>query len=65
MECSRCGSAAINPQAHGRQAEKDLDLCDVCYWRKRAEGNFILVSRTQKVVVQCPCCAEMIEVEVE
>ena len=32
--CSRCGSYAINPHLHGRD-EKDLDLCDVCYWRKR------------------------------
>lgn len=22
---------------HGREEGKDLDLCDVCYWRKRAE----------------------------
>ena len=30
-----CGSYAINPHLHGRD-ETDKDLCDVCYWRKRA-----------------------------
>lgn len=34
--CKRCGSFAINPKQHGRDLT-DLDLCDVCYWRKRAE----------------------------
>jgi hypothetical protein len=34
--CKKCGSYAINPGKHGRD-DMDLDLCDVCYWRKRAE----------------------------
>lgn len=29
---------AINPSHHGRKNDVDLDLCDVCYWRKRAEN---------------------------
>lgn len=33
--CNLCGSYAINPHLHGRD-KKDKDLCDVCYWRKRA-----------------------------
>lgn len=37
MTCKRCGSYAINPHHHGRDETVDLDLCDVCYWRKRAE----------------------------
>ena len=37
MKCARCGSQAINDHLHGREKGKDLDLCDVCYWRKRAE----------------------------
>lgn len=37
MRCKRCGSLAINPHLHGRIEWLDLDLCDVCYWRKRAE----------------------------
>jgi len=35
--CKRCGSFAINQHMHGREKGIDLDLCDVCYWRKRAE----------------------------
>ena len=31
-----CGSFAINQHCHGRSAEVDLHLCDVCYWRSRA-----------------------------
>jgi hypothetical protein len=31
-----CASHAINPHRHGRKPDVDLDLCDVCYWRKRA-----------------------------
>jgi len=37
INCKNCGSYAINPRLHGRQKGVDLDLCDVCYWRKRAE----------------------------
>ena len=33
-----CGSYAINDRAHGREAGVDLDLCDVCYWRKRSDA---------------------------
>ena len=36
--CKNCGSAAINPSLHGRIDGKDLDLCDVCYWRSYAES---------------------------
>jgi len=32
-----CGSHAINPHSYGREPGVDLDLCDVCYWRTRAE----------------------------
>ena len=35
MQC-KCGSYAINHHCHGRDGSDD-DLCDVCYWRKRAE----------------------------
>lgn len=31
-----CASYAINPHLHGRDPGVDLDLCDACYWRKRA-----------------------------
>ena len=35
---SGCGSYAINPGQSGRDNTSDLNLCDVCYWRKRAES---------------------------
>lgn len=34
-KCIECGSFAINHNCHGRD-ESDGELCDVCYWRKRA-----------------------------
>ncbi len=37
--CTRCSSYAINFHLHGREWDStDTDLCDVCYWRKRAEA---------------------------
>lgn len=36
MSCERCGSHAINQHLHGRDGS-DPSLCDVCYWRARAE----------------------------
>jgi len=36
MTRCNCGSYAINPTNHGRDGS-DSNLCDVCYWRKRAE----------------------------
>lgn len=35
QNCSKCGSYAINHHLHGRDGS-DPDLCDVCFWRKRA-----------------------------
>lgn len=57
QRCRSCRSAAINPGSHGRQPMVDLDLCDVCYWRKRAEdpgyvgrdwSEFALTSLSEK-----------------
>jgi len=36
MTCKRCSSLAVNHHLHGRDGS-DPELCDVCYWRKRAE----------------------------
>ena len=36
-QCSQCYSYAINPGHSGRDRKSDVDLCDVCYWRKRAD----------------------------
>lgn len=38
QKCIKCGSYAINVNHHGRKPNTDTDLCDVCYWRKRADG---------------------------
>ena len=37
MGCDRCGSFAINHHCHGRDGS-EKKLCDVCFWRKRAEA---------------------------
>ena len=37
-KCENCGSYAINHHAHGRDGS-DGHLCDVCYWRRRAEQH--------------------------
>ena len=42
--CKVCGSYGINQHLHDRITGIDLDLCDVCYWKKRA------------IVVQCTEC---------
>ena len=38
MPCEQkgCGSYAVNHHCHGRDGTRD-DLCDVCFWRVRAE----------------------------
>ena len=41
---------AINPNVHGRTKDVDLHLCDVCYWRKRAQTNTL--SRALRESVQ-------------
>ena len=42
--CKSCGSFAINHQAHGRDGSAP-DLCDVCFWRARAERLVYSVPR--------------------
>ena len=37
--CTRCRNYGINEHHHGRIVGTDSDLCDVCYWRKRAEDD--------------------------
>ena len=70
--CRECSSYAINPGHHGRPIWKedvDNDLCDVCFWRTRAEAykrllaEVILclpgysgcgdISREQRVKAEC------------
>ena len=35
-QCKICGSGAINLRSNGRDGS-DPELCDVCYWKTRAE----------------------------
>ena len=37
-KCKRCGSYAINAFLRD-QCETGMDLCDVCYWRQKAESE--------------------------
>jgi hypothetical protein len=37
-QCTQCGSYAINPRLYDRDGT-DNDLCDVCYWKKRAQPS--------------------------
>jgi hypothetical protein len=49
MSCKRCGSYAINPHLHGRDDSRP-DLCDVCYWRDKAE---IITPLAQHLLYVC------------
>ena len=49
MKCKRCGSYSINHNSYGRDGS-DPDLCDVCYWRKRAERYFDLLKDCHKII---------------
>ena len=52
MPCKNCGSYAINPDHHGRDGT-DLDLCDVCYWRKRSEDAQAEIRNNSALVNAC------------
>ena len=45
---------AINPASHGRD-KTDLDLCDVCYWRKRAEYERAMVHSCGPTCTRAGC----------
>jgi len=42
--CIECSSYAINPRHDGRDGVSDLNLCNVCYWRKRANQRLALLT---------------------
>lgn len=52
MRCRQCGSYAINDHLHGREKGVDLDYCDVCYWRFRAEQGQAEIERKDKLIEQ-------------
>ena len=39
MKCTRCESLAVNRHLFDRVPGVDDELCNVCYWHKRAESN--------------------------
>jgi hypothetical protein len=43
-QCKICYSYAVNHHCHGRDGS-DPDLCDVCYWRKRADKMAAMLLR--------------------
>ena len=49
-KCKVCGSYAINPHCHGREEGVDLDLCDVCYWIKRAQQRDELLAALESLI---------------
>jgi hypothetical protein len=38
--CPTCGSHAINPGQNGRDIYINEHLCDVCYWRNKADDSY-------------------------
>lgn len=50
-KCKNCGSYAINHHAHGRDGS-DGHLCDVCYWRMRAEQPVALEPLTDEQIIE-------------
>lgn len=51
LQCARCRSYALNPTSHGRDPNKHLDLCDVCYWRAEYEQSHKLVERLKETLL--------------
>lgn len=45
-QCKNCRSYAINLDKHGRDGSEP-DLCDVCYWRTKAEALKATVERVR------------------
>jgi len=52
MHCRECGSQAINHHLHGRDGS-DGDLCDVCYWRKRATEQAAVIEQMREALQLC------------
>lgn len=48
-KCKVCGSFAINHHLHGRDGSDD-ELCDVCFWVKRAKSHDELGQMNQELL---------------
>jgi hypothetical protein len=55
-QCSRCKSYQINEHIHGRIKGTDVDLCDVCYWRKRAEISLLAAKKLKTAALEGSLC---------
>lgn len=57
MNCDICGGSTFNANfIHGRDGS-DPELCDVCYWHKRAElaqRDTVRVDRLEQVIREHP-----------
>jgi len=49
--CTHCHSDQINPSLHGRNPTIDLNLCDVCYWRKRADPLYYEEQKNKNIAI--------------
>lgn len=58
MRCKRCGSYAINHNLHGRDGS-GKDLCDVCYWREKAEGSLSIEKMGARIKTLETCIENM------
>ena len=57
-KCTRCSSYAINHHCHGRDGS-DANLCDVCYWRKRAEDTRLIRNAAlEEAAVKCDALSD-------
>ena len=59
-KCTECGSYAINHHCHGRDGS-DPELCDVCYWRKRAADYTALEAERDTMRQQRDKLAQVLE----
>ena len=59
-KCTECGSYAINHHCHGRDGS-DPELCDVCYWRKRATDYTALEAENARLVERTGYLVEFVQ----
>ena len=61
--CKHCGSQAINPGFRERPQGIDLDLCDVCFWRVKAqpEPRPSEEAPNTAILAWCPATEELTE----
>lgn len=63
-KCKVCGSFAINHHLHGRDGSDD-ELCDVCFWVKRAKSHDELVQMNQELLAALESVIEWYDMEAD